>query len=57
MTMIVIVFFHSDFDLETAQIQDGADVDVGIARLANARGAVQVSELEFQLGQILGLAA
>ena len=41
-----------DFQIEGAQVEDRADVDVGISRLADTRGAVEISQLEFQLRQI-----
>ena len=54
-TVVVVVFFRSDFDVEAAQVQDRGNVDVRIPRLADTRGAVQIAQLEFELGQILGI--
>ena len=54
--VVVIVLCGSDFEIETgARSQDHADVDVGVARLADARRAVQVRSLNSSSGRSSGL--
>src|SRR5581483_3864099 len=52
--VIVGVILRLTFEREALEIEDDRNVDVGILRLADARGAVDVANFIFQLGQILG---